>query len=181
MAQTLSFCRVPGKPWATDAIFPALPPCTNSRTTFDLSIWPFPSSFRRTPPVVTTHPPRSVLRRSRSSSQPVDQPQYFLEQFWQSRAAVRPAIFHITRWPPASGAWVARITTKSASVFRCARACGVAAGPLRLRSRSWTLPPAPAGRRATSRVRRPRQRLAGPLAFGDAGELRGNACPGADG
>ena len=28
-----------------------------------------------------TDPPRSVLRRSPSSSQPVDQSQYFLEQF----------------------------------------------------------------------------------------------------
>ena len=31
--------------------------------------------------MVTTHPPRSVLRWSRSSSQPVDQPQDLLEQF----------------------------------------------------------------------------------------------------
>ena len=30
---------------------------------------------------MTTHSPRSVLRWGRSSSQPVDQPQYFLEQF----------------------------------------------------------------------------------------------------
>jgi len=35
--------------------------------------------------VVTTDPPRSVLRRSWSSSQPVDQPQYFLEQFSRHR------------------------------------------------------------------------------------------------
>ena len=35
--------------------------------------------------MVTTHPPRSVLRWSRSSSQPVDQPQYFLEQFSRHR------------------------------------------------------------------------------------------------
>src|SRR5580704_11193845 len=53
--------------------------------TSDPSIWPFPSSFRRTPPVVMTHPLRSVLRLSRSWSQSVDQPQDFLEQFSRHR------------------------------------------------------------------------------------------------
>ena len=80
-AQALAFCRVPGKPSAAYAVFPALPPCPISKTTFDPSIWPFPSSFRRTPPVVMTHRPRSILRRSRSWSQSVDQPQDLLEQF----------------------------------------------------------------------------------------------------
>jgi hypothetical protein len=33
-----------------------------SEATFDPMIWAFPLSFRRTPPVVMTLPPRSVLR-----------------------------------------------------------------------------------------------------------------------
>ena len=45
----------------------------------------FPLSFRRTPPVVTTLPPRSVLRWGRSCPQPVDQPQDLLEQFLRHR------------------------------------------------------------------------------------------------
>lgn len=58
-----------------------LPPRTTSGTILDPSIWRFPTSFGRTPLVVMTDPPRSVLHRSQSSSRPVDQSRYFLEPF----------------------------------------------------------------------------------------------------
>ena len=80
-----AFCEIPGKPWRPTQVFPAALSRPPSKTTFDLSIWPFSSPSRHTPPVVTTYPPRSVLRWGRSSSQPVDQAQYFLEQFLRHR------------------------------------------------------------------------------------------------
>ena len=81
----LSFFRVAGNPWSAGTVFPALLPRSPPKMTPDPSIWLFFSPFRRTPPVVMTHPPRSVLRWGRLSSQPVDQPQYFLEQFPRHR------------------------------------------------------------------------------------------------
>ncbi len=68
-----------------DTVFPALPPRPPSRAMSDPSILPFPSSFRRTRLVVMTHPAVPALCRSRSWSQPVDQPQYLLEQFLRHR------------------------------------------------------------------------------------------------
>jgi hypothetical protein len=56
-----------------------------SKVAFDPSIWPFSSPSRQTPPVVTTHSPRSVLSWGLSSSQPVDQAQDLLEQFSRRR------------------------------------------------------------------------------------------------
>src|SRR5882757_5909140 len=85
MARMLSFCRVPVKPWLADTVSPAAPAVPDTQNNFDPSIWPFPSPFRRTPPVVMTHPPRSALLWSRSWSQSVDEPQYFLEQFFRHR------------------------------------------------------------------------------------------------
>ena len=79
----LAFCRIPGKPWAADTSLPAAP--ATSRTTFDPSIWLFSSPFRHTPPVMMTHPLRSVLRWGRSRSQLIDQPQDLLEQFLRHR------------------------------------------------------------------------------------------------
>lgn len=38
MLRMLSLCRVPVKPWAACAVFPALPPCPPLRTTPDPSI-----------------------------------------------------------------------------------------------------------------------------------------------
>jgi hypothetical protein len=51
----------------------------------DPSVLPFPSSFRRTRPVETTHPAGPGLCWSRSWSQPVDQPQDLLERFFRHR------------------------------------------------------------------------------------------------
>jgi hypothetical protein len=62
-ARMLAFCQIPPDP----------------------SIWPFPSSFRSTPPVVMIHLARSVLSWGRSWSQSADQPQDLLEQFSRRR------------------------------------------------------------------------------------------------
>ncbi len=80
-ARTIADGGVPRKPEADCAVLPPFPSSTASPTTFDPPIWPFSSSFRHTPPVVITHPTVPVLRWGWSWSQPVDQPQDFLEQF----------------------------------------------------------------------------------------------------
>ena len=64
-------------------VFSALPPRPLSKTTFDPSIWPFPSSFRHTPPVVMMPPPR--FSPTLGPVVPFDQAQDFLEQFPRHR------------------------------------------------------------------------------------------------
>ena len=62
-----------------------LPVFRPSRTTSDPAIWLFFLASRHTPPVVMTHPPLQLLRWGWPWSQPIDQPQDFLEQFLRHR------------------------------------------------------------------------------------------------